>query len=148
MKVLKYVPILFLVLFLSGCASSGSADNELQLGDYTFVMYEGTSKVASGILSVNNITIKSNNTPYISGTYTINKETKMDLSWLSSMGGEFSGDANYTQGKIFINTNPRIADANVFFNLTIYSTFYEGEWNYSTFRGPTNRGRLKVVLKK
>ncbi|CAF3648354.1 unnamed protein product [Rotaria sp. Silwood1] len=88
-----------------GCASSGSSDNQVELGDYDFTMYgAGGSKIASGVMTVKDIT---------------------DFPAKSAMGGDFTGNADYTKGKVFINTNPKIADANVFFNASIYSSFYQ-----------------------
>lgn len=50
-------------------------------------------------------------------------------------GGEFTGYYNDSLKVININTNPRIADANIFLNGKVNSTGLKGTWNYSTFRG-------------
>jgi len=140
---------LIALALLGGCASSGSSsDNQIELADYTFTMFgAGGTKIAEGVMTVKDIMVKDANMPSISGTYDITKWYTEDFGPKSTMGGDFSGNADYTKGKVFINTNPRIADANVFFNVTIYSSFYQGEWNYSTFRGPTSRGEL-IIKKK
>ncbi|MBS1493475.1 MAG: hypothetical protein JST55_08190 [Bacteroidetes bacterium] len=149
MKFSKFFFVFFIALaFLSGCTSSGSSDNQIELGDYAFTMFgTGGTKVAEGTMTVKNITVKDVNLPSISGTYTVDKWYVEEFPGKSTMGGDFSGNMDYTKGKIFVNTNPRIADANVFFNASIYSSFYQGEWNYSTFRGPTARGEL-IIKKK
>lgn len=146
MKFSKFcIMFLFLAAFISGCASSSSSDNQIELADYTFTMYgTGGAKIASGIMTVKNITVKDVNNPSISGTYKVTNWYGEDFPGKSSMNGDFAGNADYTNGKLFINTNPKIADANVFFNATIYSSFYDGEWSYSTFRGPTARGRVTI----
>ncbi len=144
-----YIVLLFLAAFISGCASSGSSsDNQIELGDYTFTMYgSGGKKLISGVMTVKDILTKEVNNPSISGTYTITYSTEEEFAGKSALSTDFAGNVDYTQGKIFINTNPRIADANVFFNATIYSSFYQGEWRYSTFRGPTSGGQLTIKKK-
>lgn len=150
---MKFSKLCFVLLFtaalLGGCASSGSSsDNQIELADYTFTMYgTGGAKIADGIMTVKNITAKDANAPEFSGTYSVTKWYVEDFGPRSTMGGDFTGNADYAKGKIFVNTNPKIADANVFFNATIYSSFYQGGWNYSTFRGPTTSGDL-VIRKK
>ena len=149
-KKFSKVSIMFLLLamFAGGCGSSGSSDNQIELADYIFTMYgSGGTKLATGVMTVKNITVKDVNTPYISGTYTVTNWYVEDFPGKSAMNGDFSGNMDYTKGKMFINTNPKIADANVFFNATMYSSFYQGEWNYSTFRGPTNKGELTITKK-
>ncbi len=140
---------LFIATLISGCASSGSSsDNQIELADYNFTMYgTGGAKIADGVMTVKNITAKDVNAPEFTGTYTITNWYKEDFAPKSTMGGDFSGNADYTKGKIFVNTNPKMADANVFFNASIYSSFFQGDWNYSTFRGPTSQGDL-IIRKK
>jgi hypothetical protein len=139
---------LFLSVFTGGCASSGSSDNQIELTDYNFTMYgKNGIKLASGVMTVKNIISKDVNNPSISGTYVLTS-SEGDFPGKSAMNGEFAGNMDYNQGKLFINTNPKIADANVFFNATMYSSFYQGEWSYSTFRGPTDRGELKITKAK
>jgi len=141
-----YIVIFLLAAFIGGCTSSGGSDNQIELADYTFTMYgSGGAKVASGVMTVKSINAKDVNMPSISGTYTVTNWYVEDFPGKSSMNGEFGGNMDYEKGKIFVNMNPKIADANVFFNASIYSSFYQGEWNYSTFRGPTNRGELKIT---
>lgn len=150
-KKFSKISLLFLIftMFIGGCASSGSSGNQIELTDYTFTMYgSGKTRIASGVMTVKNITSTDVNNPSISGTYTVTNWYSQDFPGKSSMGGDFTGNIDYTKGKLFINTNPKIADANVFFNATIYSSFYQGEWNFSTFRGPTNRGELTITKAK
>jgi len=144
-----YIFILLTTCVFFGCASSsGRSVLPVELSDYTFTMYNTKSEpVAKGVMTVKNIISTGTDKATISGTYTVS-DWYQDFAGKSSMMGDFSGDFDYTTNKIYINTNPRIADANVFFNLTMYSSFYEGEWRYSTFRGPTDGGRLKVVPKR
>jgi len=144
-----FIMFLFLTVFAGGCTSSSSSDNQIELTDYTFTMYgSGKIRLASGVMTVKNITATDVNNPSISGTYEVTYWSPEDFPGKSAMNGEFAGNVDYTQGRMFINTNPKIADANVFFTATIYSSFYQGEWNYSTFRGPTNRGELTITKVK
>jgi len=150
MKSLKLfcLAILTAVAF-TGCASSGSSSFlPVEPADYSFTMYDSKGAVLiKGTMTVKDLTLVDKETGRLNGTYTIT-DSYGDFAGKSSMNGEFSGDYDYSKGKIFMNTNPRIADANVFFSLTMYSSFYEGTWQYSTFRGPTDNGRLKLVPKK
>ncbi|MBX7046049.1 MAG: hypothetical protein K1X86_09440 [Ignavibacteria bacterium] len=147
MKVLKsFCLILFAAIFFAGCTSSGSSGNQLELADYTFTMYgNGGMKICSGVLNMKNISSAKN--PEVSGTYSVTNWYQDDFPAKSTMGGEFSGNIDYSVGKLFINMNPKIADANVFFNAGVYSSFYQGEWNYSTFRGPMVKGELLIKKK-
>ena len=99
------IVFLFLTSVFAGCASSGSsADNQVELGDYSFTMYgSGGAKIADGIMTVKNITVKDANMPEFTGTYTVSNWYTDDFGPKSTMGGDFSGNADYTKGKIFVN---------------------------------------------
>jgi hypothetical protein len=57
-------------------------------------------------------------------------------------GGELKGYYNESTRMININTNPRIADANIFLNGKVSSSSLSGTWNYSTFRGAGNEAGM------
>lgn len=150
MKSLKLFCLVILTAFVfAGCASSGNSSYmPLDPSDYIFTMYDSKgAPLIKGTMTVKDLTLADKETGKLSGTYIIT-DSYGDFAGKSAMNGEFSGDYDYKQGKLFINTNPKIADANVFFNLSMYSSFYEGTWQHSTFRGPTDTGRLKLVPKK
>jgi len=150
MKITRVLTVLFFIVSVfAGCTSSQSSDNQIELADYNFTMYgQGGAKIADGVMTVKNITMKDVNMPSISGTYSVTNWYTEDFPGKATFNGEFSGNMDYTKGKLYMNMNPRIADANVFFNASIYSSFYQGEWNYSTFRGPTNKGEVKITKQK
>ncbi|MDQ3021333.1 MAG: hypothetical protein M3R36_12300 [Bacteroidota bacterium] len=134
---------LFLVLiFSSGCSSSNEASPFVfGKGKYNFTMTDSTEKtIVKGIINVLNKT--DNN---ISGTYELKNIYEPDFPGLSTMEGSFEGNINETQKTVFINTNPRIADSNVFWNLEMKKNSLSGEWNFSVFRGSINKGKIKIT---
>lgn len=150
MKITRVLTVLFFIVFIfAGCTSSQSSDNQIELTSYNFTMYgQGGAKIADGVMTVKNMIALNANEPSISGTYKVTHWYTENFSAKSTFNGEFSGNMDYEKGKMFMNMNPRLADANVFFNMSIYSSFYQGEWNYSTFRGPTSRGEVKITKQK
>jgi hypothetical protein len=63
-------------------------------------------------------------------------------------GGDLKCFYNEKEKFVNINTNPKIADANVFINANVTSGKLTGSWNYSTFRGKDNEGGLFTAIKK
>lgn len=123
---------LFLALILVSCSSSQQTSSRISTGDYTFTMYDANNKIImSGVMTVSNIV----NTD-ISGTYTITNMAQPDFAARDAMQGKFAGNIENNTSAVFINTNPMIADANVFFNLRYDYTEakFVGEWRYSVFR--------------
>ncbi|MBV6477896.1 MAG: hypothetical protein HGGPFJEG_00641 [Ignavibacteria bacterium] len=128
-------------VILAGC-SSGNSDSSftLEKGDYKFIMTDSLkSKLAEGIL-----TVKTISKDKFSGTYKFTKKHK-DFSGLEVMNGEFSGEINKAENKVFINTNPRIADSNVFWNLKFTKSSLSGSWVHSVFRGTSSGGYVKIT---
>ena len=99
-------------------------------------------KILEGILNVSSYIDDK-----ISGTYTFSKIYDNDFQGLSSMEGEFAGNISAPEKKVFINTNPKIADSNVFWNMTIRKNSVSGEWNFSVFRkeGSALKGKIKIT---
>jgi hypothetical protein len=110
-------------------------------GKYDFYMYD-----SSGVLLLTgelNVSVHAENK--LSGTYTFTNVFNSDFGGYHSMDGEFEGDFNPVERKIFINTNPRIADANVFLYLDYTKHSLSGTWKFSTFRGAADsRGTFKA----
>lgn len=129
-------------IFLSGCSSSNSTSIfSFGVGKYNFTMSDSTGKkLLEGILNVKTYTKDK-----ITGTYDFTEIYNNRFPGFSSMNGEFEGNVNEIEKKVFINTNPKIADSNVFWNLLIKKNSLTGEWNYSTFRGSGTRGKVKVT---
>jgi len=129
-------------ILICGCSSSTSETNfTFGLGKYKFLMSDSSgTKLAEGTL---NVKTYANNK--ISGTYVFNKVYDDNFPGYSSMGGEFEGDVNSVEKFVFINTNPKIADSNVFWRMRIRKDGLSGGWNYSVFRGETSGGLVKVT---
>ncbi len=89
--------------------------------------------------------VKTYSNDKISGAYEFKKIYDNKFPGFTSMDGQFDGNVNNIEKKVFINTNPKIADSNVFWNLIIKRTSLSGEWNYSTFRGITSKGKVKIT---
>ncbi len=129
-------------LIIAGC-SSGTVTSPFKFGKgtYKFTMSDSTgAELLRGSLIV--LTYADGK---ISGTYEFTKISDRDFPGFSSMQGEFSGDVSNTEKTVFINTNPRIADSNVFWNLKIKNNSLSGNWNYSVFRGKTSGGKVKIT---
>lgn len=138
--------IFFFVLTLAvtaiGC-SSGSEETAFKfgVGKYKFTMWDSTGiRIAEGTLNV-----KSKTGNDIGGTYEFTKIYQKDFDGLSVMNGEFGGNIIPAEKKVFINTNPKIADANVFWNMVIKKSSMSGDWTYSLFRGTGNKGRVRIT---
>jgi hypothetical protein len=134
MKYLTYLLYLILVAGLFSCGSSNYNDMEdltIKEGVYSFVMTDSINNLLfEGIFNVNNL-IDNN----ISGTYKITKEHVEDFPGSSTMRGEFDGELSPDGKSAFVNTNPKIADANVLIRLTAGKVSYVGKWEYSTMMG-------------
>ncbi len=61
--------------------------------------------------------------------------------------GELTGYYNDSLKYININTNPKIADANVFINAFVKNSNLEGGWYYSTFRGTNKEGGMFKAMR-
>lgn len=157
MKIITFLSIVFVLIFNACSGSESEKSISLKTGKYTYVITDsaGTSLI-EGEMSVVNITKQKatgdENDYEVTGSYTITKNTA-DTSYqgFSTMtGGELKGYYNDKKKFININTNPKIADANVFINAFVKSKNLEGGWHYSTFRGTHNEGGLfkAVYLKK
>lgn len=141
-KVLSLFFVFPVIVYLCGCASSSEESAfSFGTGDYNFIMYDSTGKkIAEGVLN-----LKSKTANNISGTYKFENIYVKDFPGLSSMNGDFEGNIIPADKKVFINTNPRIADSNVFWNMSIKKSSLSGEWMYSTFRGTGNKGKIKIT---
>lgn len=133
--------ILMTVITTTGCSSSNEqAAFKFGIGKYRFNMSDSTGKkMAEGTLE-----IKTYASDKISGTYEFTNIIEKDFPGLSTMDGVFEGNVIPSEKKVFINTNPRIADANVFWNMLIKKNSVSGEWNFSVFRGSMKKGKVKI----
>ncbi len=133
--------ILMTALATTGCSSSEEESAfKFGIGKYRFTMSDSTGKkMAEGTLEV-----KTYASDKISGTYEFTNIYEKDFPGLSAMDGLFEGNVIPAEKKVFINTNPRIADANVFWNMLIKKNSVSGEWNFSVFRGEMNKGKVRI----
>lgn len=129
-------------LFLFSCSSSyENSSFSFGIGKYNFTMSDSTGKkLLEGTLDV-----KTYSDDKISGSYEFKKIYDNKFPGFTSMAGQFDGNVNNIEKKIFINTNPKIADSNVFWNLVIKSSSLSGEWSYSTLRGTVSKGKVKIT---
>ena len=137
--------ILFLAicgLIIAGCSSGNiSTPFKFGKGKYKFTMTDSSgTELLRGTLNV----ISYENDKF-SGTYEFTKISDKSFEGFSSMNGEFSGDLNQKDKRVFINTNPRIADSNVFWNMKIKNNKLSGGWNYSVFRGRSQGGLISIT---
>jgi hypothetical protein len=138
-----YMYVIAFLIFASGCTSS-SDDSTFTFGkgSYNFVMYDSTGKkvMIKGIMKV-----AAYQGDKISGTLEYTTVYDENFSGYSSMSKEFEGNVIKKEKKVWINTNPRIADSNVFWNMIIGKSSMNGEWSYSMFRGAGSKGKIKVT---
>ncbi|MBS1517066.1 MAG: hypothetical protein JSS91_03175 [Bacteroidetes bacterium] len=131
------------LISVSGCSSSEDSGNfSFGKGKFRFKMSDSTGKaLLSGVLEVK--TYSQNGE--ITGTILITKKYVSDFPGYSSMSTEFSGEVSNTEKTVFINTNPKIADSNVFWNMKMKTNSLSGEWRYSVFRGNLTTGKIKIT---
>ncbi len=133
-------------MFIISCSGGSDKVNSigyLSKGQYDFVMYDSTGKkVSEGILDV-----KSYSESKISGSYNFTKVIEEFAGYQSMSKDEFTGNVNKTEKMVLINTNPTIADNNVFFNLKIESNSLEGEWYYTASRKVSASSLIKLIKK-
>lgn len=141
---LGFICLLSAIILVS-CSGSQTMESRISTGDYIFTMYDGNEKIImSGTMTVSNIVNME-----ISGTYNITNLVDKNFEALGVMEGKFKGTMEKNTSAVFINTNPMIADANVFFNLryNYVEAKFVGEWRYSVFRRDAEplKGRVTLV---
>ena len=141
-NVLEYT--LILAVIVSGLYSCSSGNNNLTHSiinldspdSYYFEMLNSENvKILEGVLKVENVTDMD-----ISGTYTFTKIYDEKFSGISVMKGNFSGQRNKSEKTLSLNMNPKVADNNIFVNLTVMKYYLMGSWIHSTMKGPVAKG--------
>ena len=131
---------LLLIISIVGCSGPTKSDSGLK-GDYEFTMYDSAnSKIAGG-----DLTIESHIGEKVTGTYKFTNLVS-EFSGYGTMRGKFEGKVNESEKMILINTNPGVADNNIYFNVKIEKNKLEGEWYYTGFR--QNMVYNNVILKR
>ncbi len=143
MRNLIYFLFIFFIAGFFSCSSSSYDDLEVltfKEGEYLFVMTDSVNnKLFEGVFYIEKLVDKS-----ISGTYEVNKKYVENFPGSSSMRGEFDGKLSPDGKSAFINTNPKISDANVLIRLTAWKVSYVGRWEYSTMMGVRAWGYFKA----
>jgi hypothetical protein len=133
--------IFILVIGCSGSTDKPS-DKLIETGEYEFTMKDSTGAItARGILSIDSFKVNK-----VTGTYRFTEMVYI-FNGQETMTGVFSGRVNENSKTVLINTNPAVADNNVFFNLNIKNGLLDGEWYYSAFRQTFKPGKIKLVKK-
>ena len=154
MKIITLLSIVLVLLFNACSGSDSEKSISLKTGKYGYILSDSTGiSLIEGEMSIVKITKQTatgdENDYEVTGSYTITKNTA-DTSYYgfaTMNGGELKGYYNDKKKFISINTNPRIADANVFLNATVKTGEMRGSWSYSTFRGTRNEGGLFSAVK-
>ena len=132
--------LLFLVLIciLSGCSGTEYSKNDV----YNFSMYDSLNAVISkGTMTVDERDVNS-----MSGTYSFTSVINEFTGYGAMKKGKFTGKINKEEKMILIDTNPGVADNNVYFNVRVWQDRIEGEWYYTGLRQHMTYN--KVVLTK
>ena len=142
---MKIITSLFLLLFFSsvyyGCVNSGNTSVALLSGNYKYALTDSlNAKLVEGVITFKDFTDNK-----ISGTYTKEKIMTGNFPGYSTMQGNFGGTFDAKENKGFINTNPKIADRNIFINFEIKNDSLTGEWSLSTMMGIQNHGNFYAV---
>ncbi len=143
MSIARFSLIMTVLASIAAGCSSGNSGSPFVFGKgkYSFVMYDstGNKKILEGTMTVSSYTGGN-----ASGTLEYTKVYDSTFAGYSSMSREFQGTYDNVSKKLWINTNPKIADSNVFWNARAGSGSINGEWNYSMFRGTGSKGKLKI----
>lgn len=135
----KVIPLLFLVLIcmLSGCSGTEYSEKDV----YEFSMYDSLNAV----VAKGTMTVDKRESDRLSGTYKFTNIIS-DFTGQGSMKGKFTGKINKEEKMILIDTNPGVADNNVYFNVRVWQDRLEGDWYFTGLRQHMTYN--KVVLTK
>lgn len=134
------LPLFIYIGCTGGCTTTCTSEScsDLISGKYKYTMTDSIdNKLVEGVF---NFTDYDNEK--ISGTYTKDKVFNDSFPGFKSMRGFFSGNVDVNEKKAFINTNPKIADNNIFISVEIKKDSLAGRWSFSTIRGPIASGNF------
>lgn len=138
----KVTSLLFLLLILMSACSSSSNDPFSQKDVYLFTMYDSLNAVtAKGTM-----TVDKREGDKLSGTYSFTSVIS-EFTGYGSMKGKFTGKINKAEKMILIDTNPGVADNNVYFNVKIWQDRLEGDWYFTGLRQHMSYNKI-VLIKK
>jgi hypothetical protein len=143
------------VVFVSCSGSESETSLKLKKGTYDYTMTDSSgNKIVTGMLKIDSL-VKSTvpdlkSTYNLFGSYTVNYLTT-DTSFTSLTtlnSGIVTGYYDDAKKTVGINTNPRIADANIFWQADVSSKDLKGYWYFSSFRGTVKEGGYFNAKKK
>ncbi len=151
MKIITLLSLVFVLVFNSCSGSDSEKSLSLKTGRYSYVISDsaGNSLVVGQIILDKFNKQKETKDYTVTGSYIISSMTT-DTSYhgfVTMSPGDLTGYYNESKKFININTNPKIADANVFINANVKNGDMEGWWYYSTFRGTDKEGGFFKALK-
>ena len=134
--------ILFLGFYLFSCSSSKPTTQIIKDGKYNFAFYDtAANKKCDG-----NLTLENAESNKIFGKYKVVNRSSDTIPGLNYTKGYYEGTVDTKTGSIFMNMNPKIADANLFVNSILKADSLIGTWNFSTMKGIQSRGIFKAAL--
>jgi len=143
MKKYFFLLLLPLVIYYGCCGSCSTTCtselcSDLISGKYNYTMTDTLdNKLVEGVIN-----FTGHDNEKISGTYTKDKVFDDTFPGYPSMKGFFSGNVDVKEKKAFINTNPKIADNNIFIKFEITKDSLAGRWTFSTMRGTVAVGKF------
>jgi hypothetical protein len=144
--ILFLLPLLYYYACTGGCSTSCTSESckDLICGKYYYTLSDSLdSKLVEGVINVSDC-----DGDKISGTYSKDKIYNDSFPGFKSMMGFFSGNVDVKEKKGFINTNPKLADNNIFLNFEIKKDSLAGKWTFSNMRGTVGRGSFYAVKVK
>ncbi|MCB0721493.1 MAG: hypothetical protein KDC73_08545 [Ignavibacteriae bacterium] len=145
MRVTVVVIAILGLFYLTSCSNTPDLEQQyFDKGVYAFTIYDtGGDSIASGTFNIQNITGKD-----ISGTYIFDNVYQPSQIISKGETKEMKGSLSDDRKQVFINANPRMADANIFLRMTAGLLTYSGEWSYSTFVGVVSKGSIKATKRE
>ena len=144
MKLIYTVLSILFAITYYGCTNTNCSTFDLDTyylqenTDYRFTMLtQENVPVADIMVSVttrDRYNINGNNSIIIAYTDTVVS--------LSSIKRAFSAKEEEDDNRVLLNTNPKIADGNIFFDFRLDKNRVEGQWYYSSMKGKKASGKL------
>jgi hypothetical protein len=148
-KFFYFIFFVAVIIFCYSCSGSHDSDynnkhTKFMKGDYDFSFSDSLgTKLVEGTL-----TIDSNSASF-TGRYDITqKDTTVSMPGMTMMKGSLNGTYSRKDNSLFINMNPKLADANIFIKGKVYKNSLIGDWSYSTMMGVKKSGSFIAIYKE
>ena len=143
---MRYTTLFVIVLigsYLFSCSGSKPPTNfVVKDGKYNFFFFDtANSKKCDG-----NLTLENAYPNKIFGKYNVVNRNQDTIPGFNYNKGYYEGTTTDKGNTIFLNMNPKIADANLFVNANVVGDSIVGTWNFSTLKGIQDRGIFKAGL--